>query len=258
MKKITGMLICICCIVTTLGVVFFASGCDVVRKLQGAELEFPKKVAAADSLSFDIALNYQDNDGESTDINISCYKKGSEYAYDYRLADSRLGSAYRNLYADECLYEVYTNALNTGSYYVKEDVAVDDQTNFLYMVCQNITALSVAALVFTSHKETLNGETVYRYDLSAEEGDFKFWFNDKEMVKLLAVFKSTDGEGNETQEKYTLSFSNYKFEQVDTAPFTRPADLDGLYIESPISFEDWVSIIGNFGKKVSTVSAVKK
>ena len=174
MKKISRIAVCFCSIITVLGLVFVAAGCDVVRKLQGAEFEFPQKVAAADNLSFDIALTYESN-GETTDIDVSCYKKGNEYAYEYRLADSRAGTKYRNLYADNNLYEILTNDLSLGSYYVQSDVSVEDDSNFLYMVCSNITALSIAALVFTSHKETLNDETVYRYDLSTEEGDFKFF-----------------------------------------------------------------------------------
>ena len=58
------------------------ASCDFVRKVQGAELKFQKKVQEATSLSFDMYLEIEE-DGEKSCIDISCYKKENEYAYTF-------------------------------------------------------------------------------------------------------------------------------------------------------------------------------
>jgi len=251
MKK-TFKVIIISVLLVTLISLLALSGCDIKRKLTGAEMQFPKKISEANVFSFDMALNYKSGD-ESTDISMSCYKSGDEYAYDYYLSDNK-GSKYRNLYADDCLYEILMkNSLNLGSYFKKENVTIDDSGNFLYQITQNILVASVATFISKAKKETLNGETVYHYDITLNEQHFGVWYNDTALVKLYASFDSTDSEGNTTSEEYTALFSNYKFEDAKNDAFTRPQNLDGVYVESPISFEDWARIINRFSEKIASI-----
>ena len=220
-------------------------GCDLARKLTGAEVKFPERVAGAEQLSFDMALTYE-CEGESTVIDLSCFKRNSEYAYSYASSGSITGYTYLNLYADEKLYETVKTNLNVGSYHVKNNVQTNDEGNLLYWVSKNILALTVAAMVTKAHKETLNGETVYRYDISLKGNNYQFWYNSSVLVQLKAFYEKKKGDDTTVQETYTAVFSNYKFKEVETDPFVRPQDRGGLYTESAISFEEWVSILGNF------------
>ncbi|MBO4262830.1 MAG: hypothetical protein J5903_03485, partial [Clostridia bacterium] len=105
------------------------TGCDITRKLNGAETTFPQKVSSADTLSFKMKLNYKKGETNNA-INMECYKMNAEdgkeeYAYIYDSSQS-LYHSYKNVYADNKLYETVNVTANSGSYYVKNDVNIDD------------------------------------------------------------------------------------------------------------------------------------
>lgn len=244
MRKYIKIITCVCLVALTC--IVCLSGCDISRKLTGAEVKFPEKIASAEYLSFDMILNYKSGDDE-TEITMSCYKDNDEYSYDYYLTQ-KTELTYRNLYADNKLYEIVDNKYNVGSYYVIENVPYDDQGNFLYVVTTNIMAVSLATLATRSHKETVDGKTLYRYDVTLDGNNVKIWFDDDALVKVYAEFDAEDQNGN-AKEEYTITLSNYKFGEKNAEPFTRPEDLNGVYIPSPIAFESWVSILDNFAAK---------
>ena len=141
------------------------TGCDLTRKLGGAEMTFPGKVSGAKSLSFKMNILYKKGSAETV-VDMDCYKQtaegnAAEYAYVYNCSEALYGS-YKNIYADGKLYEVVNATKRTGSYYVKEGVPVDDESNILYHMTQNILLTSAAALLTKAKKETINGEKTYR------------------------------------------------------------------------------------------------
>ena len=229
---------------------FVFSGCDIFRKVKGAEVTFPSKISDAKTLSFKMDVNYKKGNSETV-INMDCYKQindegAEEYAYVYTCADS-IYQSYKNIYADEKLYEVINVASFAGTYYVEDNVKIDDNANILYHVTHNIKLASAAALLLKAKKETLNGEQVYRYDVKIEETDVTVWYNKTELVKLYTKFSSKDEEADE---EYTLSFSGYKYdEELSESIFARPDTYGITYVESPISFEDWMDVITGFAKK---------
>ena len=245
MRRNVKIITCICLIALTC--VFCLYGCDISRKLTGAEVKFPEKIAGAEYLSFDMQINYKSGEDE-TNISMSCYKAKDEYSYEYYLTQ-KTELTYHNLYADNKLYEIVDNKYNVGSYYVVENVPYDDQGNFLYVVTTNIMAVSIATLATPSHKETANGKTLYRYDVTLDGNKIKLWFDSDALVKVYAEFESKDQNETTTKEEYTITLSNYKFGEKNDEPFTRPENLEGVYIPSPITFESWVSIIDNFAAK---------
>jgi len=239
-----AVLAAVCVALTLLG------GCDLTRKLQGAEVNFRKKVENAEELSFDLFLTVTDEGGTSS-IDMACYMKGEEYAYVFGDPDNS-GVQYRKLYADGKLYEFMAKTVltaKTGTYYIEEGVDVSADENVLYWVRKNIMLASYAALITAGKKETDGDKTVYRYDFTYGGNDYSLWYDDENMTRITAVFRSTDDDGTVYTETYDAKFSNYLFAGVSAEPFKRPAELNGAYIESPVSFETWMSIMDKFGGK---------
>ena len=70
-------------------------------------------------------------------------------------------------------------------------------------------------------------------------------------MKILAVFNTTDEDGNKTSETYSALFSKSRFDGVATEPFLRPPETnDALYVESPIPLETWMAVINRFSVRV--------
>ena len=229
---------------------FALTGCEMARKLQGAEMTFPAKISDAKTFSFKMKIDYKKG-ATNTVINMDCYKQtaengSEEYAYCYSCPQGAHQS-YKNIYADGKLYEIANFSEHTGSYYVKDDVNVDAEGNIIYHIKQNILLLSVAAMVGKANKETLNGEQVYRYDVDINDKSASIWYNSEVLVKCYIKFVHEDDE----DEEYTLTLSDYTFdEELPAEIFARP-DTYGLgYIESPFSFETWMEIITTFSKKL--------
>ena len=176
--------------------------------------------------------------------NLDQYEE-EEYAYIYTCQKGNY-SSYKNIYADDKLYEI-ANLPVGGIYYVKDDVSVSDDSNILYQVTQNIMLTSVAALLVKAKKETLNGEQVYRYDVEISGKNVSIWYNSEVLVQLYAKFA---GENGEPDEEYTIALSNYKIdEEISADVFARPDTYTG-YVESQISFEAWMEIINAFAKRL--------
>jgi len=228
------------------------AGCDLTRKLGGAEATFPGKVSGAKSLSFKMNVQYKKGD-EETVVDMDCYKKTAEggveeYAYVYSCPRA-LYDSYKNIYADGKLYEVVNLTKNSGSYYVKDGVSADDNGNILYHVTKNILLTSVAALFSKAKKETINGETTYRYDIDLNGNAVSIWYNDKVMVRLYAKFEP-EKEGDDPEE-YTISLSDYAFDgTIAESVFARPSTYGVTYLPSPFSFEEWMEIISTFSAKL--------
>ena len=250
MKRSIKLIALIVLVVMLAGLVFAGCG-DLTRKLKGAELSFPNKISGAKKLSFKMNINYRK--GESrTEIDMQCYRAKNEsgqdeYAYVYSTANA-LYDSYKNLYADGKLYETINVTKNGGSYYVKENVSVEDDGNILYHITQKILLTSAAAFVSKAQQETMNGETVYRYDVMVSGKKVTLWYNSEVLVK---IFVSFAGEEEGEYEQYTIKLSDYTFnEDLPADAFKRPDTYGITYVESPISFEDWMSIVSSFATKL--------
>ena len=248
MKKTKILLVAVLVIVFTLSVVL--SACDLARKINGAEISFPTKVSNAETIFFNMDIDYKKG-AKSTQINMKCYNHTTSdkdvYAYVYSCPQGAY-SSYKNIYADSKLHEIVNFTTNTGSYYTKNDVSVDANENMLYHVKKNILLLSAAALVKKANKETLNGETVYRYDVDVDGKTISIWYNSEFLVKCYVKFEGKDGEADE---EYTLSLSGYKFDEPIPDEIFASPDTYGLgYIESPFSFESWMEIMTSFAGKL--------
>ena len=150
MKKIIRTLSLFFLNVFVISSVFALAGCEFTRKLNGAEITFPQKISSAETFSFKMKVEYKKGD-DTTVIDMQCYKANGEdgkeeYAYVFETSQAAFKS-YKSIYADGKLYEVVNATANTGSYYIKEGVAVDDDGNMLYHVKKNILLTSVAALI---------------------------------------------------------------------------------------------------------------
>lgn len=238
MKKSLKIVIAVVAVVMV-GIMLTLSACDLVRKVKGVELKFQKKVQDAVELSFDMHLEITDASGNSQ-LDISCYKNGDEYAYIYNGS----GVVYRRLYADNKEYEfLQKSAVRT--YYTTDDVGYDNEENVLYTVTQNIMLATYATLLTTGKKDKVGDVDTYRYDFSFDGNNYSLWYDDENLVKILAVINTSNDDGSTTTESYMAQFANYRFEDVDAAPFARPSLVtDGL--ESPISFQEWMAILNKF------------
>ena len=97
------------------------------------------------------------------------------------------------------------------------------------------------------------GEDAYRYDFSYGGNQYSLWYDDENLVKISATFYSTDEEGQSTSETYLATFSNYRFGETEREPFLRPQEsTEAIYAESPISFEDWMTILDRFGSRAAS------
>jgi len=238
--------------IAVLSLTALLTGCDLSRKVQGIELKFRNKLEKAEAFSFNIHLDVEQGATKS-ELDVSCYKKGTEYAYTFRAPNS--ADLYRDLFADNRMYEFceYSSPLliGAGSYYVNEGVAYTSDKNLLYTVTKNIMLASYATLLTTGKKDKVGDVDTYRYDFEIGGNSYSMWYDDENLVKISAIFRSADENGNTTSETYAATFSDYRFADVDSAPFRRPGDMTGAYIESPISFEDWMKIITQFSTRAA-------
>ena len=229
---------------------FVFAGCDLTRKLTGAELSFTKKVSSAKKISFHMNVTYT-KDEVTTVIDMDCFrakneKDEDEYAYLYSTPSAAYGS-YKNIYADGKLYEQVNVTDLSGFYHVTDGVSVEDDGNILYHITKKIFLTSVAAFVSKAKKETLQGEEVYRYDVSISDKNFSLWYNSDVLVQIYVAFES-DGEPTE---EYTIYLSDYTFDKdLPENTFKRPDTYGITYLESPISFENWTGILTSFGSKL--------
>ena len=235
-------------VLTVIITTFVLCGCDLARKLKGAEVSFPTKIAEAKAFSFDMDITCVDKNGTST-VSMRCYKRENEdgddeYAYDFFNKNAvSVINTYRNLYADDRLYEVLNPDLGVGSYYVKESVSVTSDDNVLYVITENILIATVATFLTSAHKEELNGENVYRYDIEVNDKNISIWYNDVSLVKIAAELQDENGD----KAKYDILLGNYKFdEEMTDNPFVRPNELPGIYAEQPFDYEDWAKVVNNF------------
>ncbi|MBO4473018.1 MAG: hypothetical protein J5765_04330 [Clostridia bacterium] len=250
MKRSIKLIALIVLVVMLAGLVFAGCG-DLTRKLKGAELSFPNKISGAKKLSFKMNINYRKGETR-TEIDMQCYRAANEsgqdeYAYVYTAAAS-LCNSYKNIYADGKLYEIVNVTTNAGSYYVRDDVSVEDEGNILYHITKKIFLIGAAAFVSKAQEETYQGETVYRYDVMVSEKKVTLWYNSEVLVKIfVSIPTETEGE----YEQYTIKLSDYAFDaELPTDAFKRPNTYGITYVESPISFEDWTSIVTSFASKL--------
>lgn len=250
MKRIGKIIVCLI-VITLVGAALF-SACDLLRKVQGAEVKFRNKVTKAEKLAFDMHLEIKNADSES-ELDVGCYKSGEEYAYTFSKPNNA-NLRYRRLFADECLYEyAYQANLGIGTYYTNRDVAYTDDRNLLYAITENIMLATYATLLTEGKKDTVAGKDAYRYDFSYGGNQYSLWYDDENLVKISATFYSTDEEGQSTSETYLATFSNYRFGETERDPFLRPQEsTEAIYAESPISFEDWMTILDRFSSRAAS------
>lgn len=226
---------------------------DISRKVQGVEVKFQKKIEKASQLSFDMHLTIE-KDGSTSEIDISCYKKGDEYAYTFTQPND-INIVYRRLFADNCLYEFLTKKallVPAGSYYTTQNVAYTDDTNILYTVRKNIMLATYATLLTVGKQDKVGDVDAYRYDFSYGGNQYSLWYDNENLIKIEATFNSTDDDGNTSSETYSALFTNYVFDNVASEPFLRPNETtDAVYVESPISFEEWMNIINQFSTRAA-------
>ena len=159
-----------------------------------------------------------------------------------------LCNSYKNIYADGKLYEIVNVTQHAGSYFVQDGVSVEDDGNILYHITKKIFLIGAAAFVSKAQEETYQGETVYRYDVMVNEKKVTLWYNSEVLVKIF-VSLPTETEGE--YEQYTIKLSDYSFDaDLPADAFKRPDTYGITYVESPISFEDWTTIITSFASKL--------
>ena len=247
-KRIVAIIALVLVVVVLATFVF--TGCDLARKIKGAERTFPGKISKTKQLSFKMNISYT-KDEVTTVIDMDCYRVTKddgveEYAYVYSCPGSSYKS-YKNIYADGKLYEIINVTDNAGTYYIKDGVSVDDDGNILYHITKKIFLTSVVAFVSKAKKETLRDEEVYRYDVSISGKSVSLWYNSEVLVQLYVAFES---EGGGTEE-YTIALSDYTFDQdLPENTFKRPDTYGITYLPSPMSFEDWMGILTTFSQKL--------
>ena len=227
------------------------SGCDYERKLAGVELNFKQKISSATEYSFNAELKIDAN-GSTDELSVKCYKKDGKYSYVFPSSDDE-SKEYRRLYADGYFYEFLTvkkssallGQVEGGTYY-KEEKSIKDDINFLYQIEQNILLATYATLLLDGKKENLDGKEVYRYDITVDGNTYKLWYDDSNLVKIGAIIKSESGDGTEKTETYEAEFYDYKFSEVETSPFRKPEDANGIYLESSTPLEENLGLLGKF------------
>ena len=229
----------------TLTLLFAAlSSCNLDRKLDGVELKFKQKIDVANELSFSAYLKTESN-GQTNELNVECYKSAGEYAYEFA-SPNNSSVRYRRLYGDNKLYEfVETEGQIAGTYHITDGVSIESTENFLRQIEKNIMLATYATLILDGKKETLNDVEVYRYEITVDGNTYSLWYDNENLVKIAAVINSTNESGEVSTEKYEALFTNYKFDEVNKTPFERPG---ALYTESPVAFESWMGILGDFSK----------
>lgn len=223
--------------------------CELNRKVNGAEISFPKTVGEATSLSFDMILTTETDET----LYISCAKDGESYAYNYRSADKTYPT-YRQIYTDSKLYSILeaydkfdfgsgTVPLGVGTYYV-ENKPYNVPDNLLYSVTENIMKASYATLISKATKEQADdGTTLFRYDISYENVNYTVWFDETVLRRVKIVYSDNTF--------YDASFSNYKFGTINKEYLVTPERSTVKYVQSPFSFEEWSEILTDFGNKIN-------
>ena len=223
--------------------------CDFFRKVNGAEVKFQNKVSSAKAFSFDMHLTVQSGSDES-ELDVSCFKKNNDYAYTFANPGNS-AMQYRKLFGDNCLYE-FVRTARVGSYHTREGVSYTSEDNFLYVVTKNIMLATYATLLSKAQDDKVGDKAARRYDISNDGNDYSLWYDEENLVKIRAVIRQTDESGNTSTDTYTAVFSNYAFENVAAEPFLRPAEsTDAVYVESPVSFEQWMSSLDRFASCAS-------
>lgn len=225
-------------------------GCELNRKLNGAETKFAKTVTESREYSFDMSILTEGNQK----INLKCVKKNNDYAYKYSL-DGQTYPTYRRMFVDSCQYDILEVAgsfdtpfggvtMGTGTYYITENVPFTSEENLLFVVSENLLTASLLTLVKSAVKErTEDGETWFRYDFTYEQDDYSFWFDDIYLRRVKIVYKDNTF--------YDLHFSAFRFGSVDRECLVKPEETAGVYLKSPFSFEEWSNMLANFSNKIN-------
>lgn len=245
MKKIAILLILFVILLS-----FAFTGCELNRKLNGAEVNFAKTVQSAKNLSFDMTIETEENQK----INLSCYKMDNDYAYKFSL-DTVSYPTYRQIFINSVQYnilEVYDSLdigigsipVGTGTYYVVNDVDYTSEDNLLYVVTENFLTATYLTLVKKAVKDKdADGKTLYRYDFQYDGNSYSFWFDETYLRRVKIAYPDNT--------YYDLTFANYHFGTVDRAYFVTPEETAGVYVKSPFTFQEWANILGDFSNKVN-------
>lgn len=244
MRKFFGIIL-ILLISTTL-----LCGCELGRKLNGAETQFAKTVGECKEYSFDMSILTEENQK----INLTCVKKNNDYAYKYSL-DGQSYPTYRRMFVNSCQYDILEVAdsfdtpfggvtMGTGTYYITENVSFTSKDNVLYTVSENLLTATYLTLVKSATKEkNENGETLFRYDFTYEQDNYSFWFDSTYLRRVKIVYQDNTF--------YDLFFSAFRFGSVNRECLIKPEETAGVYVKSPISFQEWEKILGDFSNKIS-------
>lgn len=224
------------------------SACELNRKVNGAEVSFPKTVSQATAFSFDMVLTTES--GQT--VYVSCVKDDNDYAYNYRSAEKTYPT-YRQIYTNSKLYSILeafetidfggeSIPLGVGTYYV-ENKPVNVPDNLLYSVTENILKASYVTLVTKAIKEiSSEGVTLYRYDITYNDVDYSVWFDELVLRRVKIVYSDNTF--------YDASFSSFKFGTIDKTYLITPENSTVAYIQSPFSQEEWCEILTSFGRKI--------
>lgn len=225
-------------------------GCDLSRKLNGAETNFAKTVEKSKEYSFDMSILTEKNQK----INLTCVKRDNDYAYKYSLEEQTYPT-YRRMFVDSKMYDILEVAdsfntpfgdvtMGTGTYYITENVPFTSEDNVLFAVSENLLKASLLTLVKSAVKErTEKGETWFRYDFTYEQDNYSFWFDDTYLRRVKIVY--------EDNTFYDLYFSAFRFGSVDRELLIKPEERTGVYVKSPFSFEEWSNLLESFSNKIS-------
>lgn len=225
-------------------------GCEINRKLNGAEINFAKTVKNSKEFSFDMSILTEDNQK----INLTCFKSDNDYAYKYSF-DGVTYPTYRRIFIKNKQYdilEVYDKLntsigsipVGTGMYYSVDNVSYMTEDNLLYHVSENLLTATYLTLVKSCVKEKdSNGMTLYRYDFTYEGDNYSFWFDNTYLRRVRILFSDNTS--------YDISFSNFHFGTVDREFFVTPEETAGLYVKSPFTFQEWANILGDFSSKIN-------
>lgn len=244
MKKFLIVLLSLILCLLPLGV----TACELNRKVNGAEISFPKTVSQATAFSFNMVLT--DQNGQT--IYLSCVKDNNDYAYNYRLA-TKTYPTYRQIYTNSKLYSILeafetidfggeSVSLGIGTYYV-ENKPYNVPDNLLYSITENILKASYVTLITKAIEETdSDGATLYRYDITYENVNYSVWFDDIVLRRVKIVYSDNTF--------YDASFSDYKFGAIDRTYLVTPENSSATYVQSPFSQEEWCEILSTFCQKI--------
>lgn len=212
MKKITifFMFVLMC---------FIAVGCNT------QSVSYNEKLKSATEYSFKI--EYTDTETESVPVFIHCYKQNGAYAY--RFSKNSYDNpvlSYRQLFINNKFYEVeelQTAGIWGGRYKVTNDVAVNDQRNFIYTYTELILLGSYLTALTSGKDVTFENKACTEYAFTLDDIQYNYTF-DKD-TDLLVKFVMTEGENVKT-----LIYRDYVFSDIDAECFELPGGL--TYIET--------------------------